>query len=292
MKRPWLVYGLSFIGGLVVFLIILSFLFSFLLLFKEKGWGKPKIGVLEVKGIIFDSQEYLLCIREFAQRKDVKGVVVRIESPGGSVGASQEILEELKVLKKLKPVVVSMGNVAASGGLYVALGGNKILALPGTITGSIGVIIEIPNIEKLLKKIGIESETIKSGPYKDTGSIYRPLTPEEKRYLQEKVNIVYEQFVKAISEERKIPIEKVREFADGRFLTGEEAVSLGLIDSLGNFWTAVEMVKSMSNLKEATLIFLPKKKNILEKFLEEKVSIWYELFLFRPFYLPTKAYYE
>lgn len=290
MKRPWLIYGLSFIGGLVVFLVIMSFLLSFLLIFKEKGWSKPKIGVLEIKGIIFDSQEYLLCIKEFAERKDVKGVVIRIESPGGSVGAAQEILEELKNLKKLKPVVVSMGNVAASGGLYVALGGNQILASPGTITGSIGVIIEIPNIEKLLKKIGIESETIKSGPYKDTGSIYRPLTPEEKRYLQEKVNKVYEQFVKAISEERKIPKEKVKEFADGRFLTGEEAVSLGLIDSLGNFWTAVELVKSMANLKEATLIFLPKKKGILEKFLEEKASIWYELFLFRPFYLPAKVY--
>ncbi len=290
MKRAWLIYGLSFIGGLVVFLIILSFLFSFLLLFKERGWGKPKIGILEIRGLILDSQEYLLCIKELAERKDIKGVVVRIESPGGSVGAVQEILEELKNLRKIKPIVVSMGSVAASGGLYVALGGNKILASPGTITGSIGVLIELTNIEKLLKKIGIESETIKSGPYKDTGSIYRPLTSEEKKYLQEKVNKVYEQFVKAISEERKIPIEKVKEFADGRFLTGEEAVSLGLIDSLGNFWTAVEMVKSMANLKEATLVFLPKKKGILEKFLENKASIWYELFLFRPFYLPAKVY--
>lgn len=290
MKRPWLIYGLAFIGGLVVFLVILSFFFSFLLLFKEKGWGKPKIGVLEIKGLILDSQEYLLCIREFSERKDVKGVIVRIESPGGSVGAAQEILEELRKLRKIKPVVISMGNVAASGGLYVALGGNKILASPGTITGSIGVIIEIPNIEKLLKKIGIESETIKSGPYKDTGSIYRPLTPEEKKYLQEKVNKVYEQFVKAISEERNIPLEKVKEFADGRFFTGEEALSLGLIDGIGNFWTAVETVKSMAKVKEVTLYFLPKKKGILEKFLEEKASFFYEIFLFRPFYLPTQVY--
>lgn len=290
MKRAWLVYGLAFIGGLVVSLVILSFFLSFLLIFKEKGWGKAKIGVLEIRGIILDSQEYLLCIREFLERRDVKGVVVRIESPGGSVGAAQEILEELKNLKKIKPVVVSMGNIAASGGLYIALGGTKILASPGTITGSIGVIIEIPNIEKLLKKIGIESETIKSGPYKGTGSIYRPLTPEEKKYLQEKVNRVYEQFVKAISEERKIPVEKVREFADGRFLTGEEAVALGLIDGLGNFWTAVEMVRSMANLKEATLIFLPKKKNILERFLEEEISTWYEFLIFKPFYLPNKNY--
>ncbi|MCS7200102.1 MAG: signal peptide peptidase SppA [Thermodesulfobacteriaceae bacterium] len=290
MKRAWLIYGLAFIGGLVVSLVILSFFLSFLLIFKEKGWGKAKIGVLEIRGIILDSQDYLLCIREFSERRDIKGVVVRIESPGGSVGAAQEILEELKNLKKVKPVVVSMGNIAASGGLYIALGGNKILASPGTITGSIGVIIEIPNIEKLLKKVGIESETIKSGPYKDTGSIYRPLTSEEKKYLQEKVNRVYEQFVKAISEERKIPIEKVKEFADGRFLTGEEAVALGLIDGLGNFWTAVEMVRSMANLKEATLIFLPKKKNILERFLEEKASIWYEFLIFKPFYLPIKNY--
>ncbi|HEM55243.1 MAG TPA: S49 family peptidase, partial [Thermodesulfobium narugense] len=148
MKRPWLVYGLAFIGGLVVFLIFLSFLLSFLMFFKEKDFGKPQIGILQIKGVILDAEEYLMAIKEMAKNRGIKAVVVRIDSPGGSVGASQEIFEELKKTRVKKPVIVSMGSVAASGGLYVALGGTKIFASPGTVTGSIGVVLEIPNIEK------------------------------------------------------------------------------------------------------------------------------------------------
>lgn len=285
MKRPWLVYGLAFIGGLVVFLIFLSFLLSFLMIFKEKDFGKPQIGVLQIKGVILDAEDYLMAIREMEKRDSIKAIVVRIDSPGGSVGASQEIFEELKKVKNKKPVVISMGSVAASGGLYVSLGGSKIFASPGTITGSIGVVLEIPNIEKLLKKIGIEAETIKSGAYKDTGSIYRPLTPEEREYLTQKVKLVHDQFIRAISEERKIPLEKVKEFADGRIFTGEEALSLGLIDKLGNFWDAVEEARKMANIPEAKLVFMPKKKGILSKFLEEKSSLILEALFLKPWYI-------
>ena len=205
MKRPWLVYGLAFIGGLVVFFILLSFIISLLIIFKgkEKDFGKPQIGILQIKGIILDAEEYLMAIKEMAKKKSIKAIVVRIDSPGGSVGASQEIFEELKKTRNLKPVIVSMGSVAASGALYVALGGTKIFASPGTITGSIGVVLEIPNIEKLLKKIGIESETIKSGAYKDTGSIYRPLTPEEKKYLTKKVKLIHDQFIRLSQRKEK-----------------------------------------------------------------------------------------
>jgi len=285
MKRPWLVYGLAFIGGLVVFLIFLSFLLSFLMLFKEKDFGKSQIGVLEIKGVILDAEEYLMAIKEMEKRGSIKAIVVRIDSPGGSVGASQEIFEELKKVRRTKPVVVSMGSVAASGGLYVALGGTEIFASPGTITGSIGVVLEIPNIEKLLKKIGIEAEIIKSGAYKDTGSIYRPLTPEERKYLSEKVKLIHDQFIRAISEERKISIEKVKEFADGRIFTGEEALSLGLVDKLGNFWDAVEEAKRLAKIPEARLIFMPKKKGILSKFLEEKSSLVLESLFFKPLFI-------
>ena len=285
MKRPWLVYGLAFIGGLVVFFILLSFIISLLMIFKEKDFGKPQIGILQIKGIILDAEEYLMAIKEMAKKKSIKAIVVRIDSPGGSVGASQEIFEELKKTRNLKPVIVSMGSVAASGALYVALGGTKIFASPGTITGSIGVVLEIPNIEKLLKKIGIESETIKSGAYKDTGSIYRPLTPEEKKYLTKKVKLIHDQFIKAISEERKISIEKVKSFADGRIFTGEEAKSLGLVDKIGNFWDAVEEAKKMAKISEAKLVFMPKKKGFLSKILEEKSSLILESFFLKPLYI-------
>lgn len=287
MKRPWLVYGLAFIGGLVVFFILLSFIISLFIIFKEKekDFGKPQIGILQIKGIILNAEEYLLAIKEMAKKKSIKAIVVRIDSPGGSVGASQEIFEELKKTRNLKPVIVSMGSVAASGALYVALGGTKIFASPGTITGSIGVVLEIPNIEKLLKKIGIESETIKSGTYKDTGSIYRPLTPEEKKYLTKKVKLIHDQFIKAISEERKISIEKVKSFADGRIFTGEEAKSLGLVDKMGNFWDAVEEAKKMAKISEAKLVFMPKKKSFLFKILEEKNSLILESFFLKPWYI-------
>jgi protease-4 len=285
MKRPWLVYGLAFIGGLVVFLVLLSFLLSFIMFFKEKDFGKPQIGVLEIKGVILDAEEYLMAINAMAKDRNIKAIVVRIDSPGGSVGASQEIFEELKKTRMKKPVIVSMGSVAASGGLYVSLGGTKIFASPGTVTGSIGVVLEIPNIEKLLKKVGVETETIKSGAYKDTGSIYRPLTSEEKKYLREKVKLIHDQFIKAISEERKIPIEKVKEFADGRIFTGEEALSLGLIDELGNFWDAVNEAKKLAKITEAKLVFLPKKKGFLSKILEEKGSSILESIFLKPWYI-------
>jgi Periplasmic serine proteases (ClpP class) len=161
MKRPWLVYGLAFLGGLVLFLILLFFIFALLVSYKHFDLGKPKIGVLEIKGVILDADEYLSAIREFRTRRDVKAVLVRVESPGGAIGPTQEVFEELKKLRKEKPIYVSMGGVSASGGYYVSLAGEKIFANPGTITGSIGVVIELPNLEKLFEKLGIKSETIK-----------------------------------------------------------------------------------------------------------------------------------
>ncbi|QER41200.1 signal peptide peptidase SppA [Thermodesulfobacterium sp. TA1] len=288
MKRPWLVYGLSFIGGLVVFLIVLSFVLSFLLKFKELDFGRPQIGVLEIKGVIADPEEYLRAIKVFQERENIKGVVVRIDSPGGSVGASQEIFEELKKLRKFKPVVISMGNIAASGGFYISLGGNQTFALPGTLTGSIGVVLQVPNLEKLLKKLGVEAEVVKSGEYKDTGSFYRPLSPKEREYLQEKIKVIHSQFVKAIAEEKKLPETKVREIADGRIFTGEEALKLGLIDRLGGFWDAVDEVKKLAKIKEVKLVYFPEKKRSFWQFLlEEKASLLAEMVYFKPWFFPN-----
>jgi protease-4 len=288
MKRPWLVYGLAFIGGLVVFFLFISFLLSVVVVLKERNFGKPQIGVLKIKGVIVDAEEYLMSLRKLARNRNVKAIVVRINSPGGSVGAAQEIYEELKKIRKIKPVIVSMGSVAASGGYYVALGGKEIFALPGTITGSIGVILQIPNLQKLLKKLGIETETIKSGAYKDTGSFYRPLTSKERKYLKKKVEIIHQQFMKTISKERKISLEKVKTIADGRIFTGEEALKLGLIDKIGNFWDAVDEAKRLAGVKEAKLVFMPEKKSFISKLFEEKSLNKIENLFFNPLYLATE----
>lgn len=285
VKRAWLVYGLAFIGGFVVFLITISFVFSLVLGLREKDLGKPRIGVLEIKGVITDSEEYINALKSFVRDEKVKAIVVRIDSPGGTVGASQEIFEELKKARKIKPVVISIGNIATSGGLYVALGGNKIFASPGSITGSVGVILQIPNLEKFLKKIGIEAEVIKSGEFKDTGSFYRSITPREREYLQEKVNMIHRQFVKAIAEERKLSETHLREIANGKIFTGEEALQLGLIDRLGTFWDAVEEAKSLAKIREAKLIYQPRKKSIFWRLLEEENLTWFESLFYRPWFL-------
>lgn len=288
MKRPWLVYGLAFVGGLVVFILFLSIFFSFIIALKDKGFGRPKIGVLEIKGVILEAEPYLSLIRELRERRDIKAVVLRIDSPGGAIGPVQELFEELKVLKKFKPLVVSMGGVAASGGLYLALPGQKIFANPGTITGSIGVMIQLPNLEKLMEKIGVSTEVIKSGEFKDTGSTFRRLSSEEKRYLQEKVNSLHEQFVRAIVEERRLSPEKVRALANGKIYTGEEAKKLGLIDELGNLSRALEVAQEMAGLKKAEIYMLPPKKGLLTKLFEEKLDLdskLIDLFSFRALYL-------
>jgi protease-4 len=288
MKKNWFFYGLAFIGGLTLIFLILSFILSALFLFKGKEITGPSIGVLEIKGIILESGKYLKIIRKFERNHNIKAVVLRIDSPGGAVGASQEIYRELKKLRKIKPVVVSMGNVAASGAFYVSLGGKKIFASPGTLTGSIGVILQIPNIKKLLDKLGIKTEIIKSGAYKASGSIFKELSPEEKKYLQSEVRQIHLQFINVVAKERKLSLEKVRKIADGRIFTGEEALRLGLIDEIGNFWDAVEEAKKMAHLKKAQILYFPKKEGFLYNLLKNKTEGIYHLFskfVFKPFYL-------
>ncbi len=286
MKRTWLLYGLSFLGAIVLFFLFLSFVLSFILFFyQEKGLGEPKIGVLQIKGLIADSRDYLLSLREMLRRSDIKAVVVRVESPGGSVGASQEIYYELKKIARVKPVVVSMGSVAASGGYYVSLAGKPIYALPGTITGSIGVILEIPNFEELMKKLGVKAEVIKSGKFKDAGAFYRNLSSEERKYLEKKVENIHNQFINAISRARGLPLEKVKSIADGRIFTGEEAVKIGLVDKLGNFWDAVEEAKRQAHLTKASIVFFPKEKSFIEKLFQGKAKSFLNFFYFSPWYV-------
>ena len=262
-------------GGL--FLIFFAFLWLAYSAVKGESprfAGGPRIGVIEVKGIIgvgaregVDSEQVLKSIRRFQNDEGMKAVVVRIDSPGGAVAPSQEIYDELVRLAEGKTVVCSMGNVAASGGLYVAMGCPIIVAEPGTLTGSIGVISQFFTVKGLLERFQVKSETVKSGKLKDAGSPFREMTPEDREYWQKLVDQVYRQFVQAIAESRELPEERVRQFADGRVLTGETAKEVGLVDELGNFHRAVDIAKDEAGLKgEPNLVYPPEDRG---RFLEQ-----------------------
>jgi protease-4 len=232
----------------------------------------PRIGVVEVKGAIgtgagnVESEPIMRELRRFERDDGIKAVVVRIDSPGGAVAPSQEIHDQIKRLAKAKPVVCSMGNLAASGGFYVAMGCQQIVAEPGTLTGSIGVISQFVNVKGLVERLDIKVETIKSGKLKDLGNPFREMAPEARAYWESVTVQVYEQFLQAVVEGRRLPQEKVRAVADGRVLTGQDAKALGLIDELGNFWVAVDLAKQAAKVTgEPTLIYPPQDRT---RFLE------------------------
>jgi len=208
-------------------------------------------------------------LRSLADRKDIKAVVLRINSPGGTVAAVQEIYDEVMNLRnKGIKVVASMGDVAASGGYYVASAADKIVANPGTLTGSIGVIMEYAHGQELFKKIGLKIETIKSGKYKDTGSFSRETTPEERQILQSLINDAYSQFVGAIEKGRNIPREKILTFADGRIFTGAQAKELGVIDQLGNRDDAIKLAASLAGIEGEPNVIIEKEpwEEFLQRF--------------------------
>ncbi len=205
-------------------------------------WEKPEgdqIGIVEVRGPIMTSETTLRHLKEFREDDAVKAVVVRIDSPGGGVGASQEIYQAVKRTAGQKPVVASMGGVAASGGYYIAAAAPYIMANPGTITGSIGVIMGYTNVESLLEKIGVYPVVIKSGKYKDTGSPTRELTTEERQLLQGLSDDLHDQFIQDIADGRQMDAANVRAVANGSVFSGKTALSHGLVDRLGNLNDAV-----------------------------------------------------
>jgi protease-4 len=254
--------------------------FAFLLLAYSAVRGEsprlgsgPRIGVVEVKGEIgagrggVDAEDLMKVIKRFNDDQEMKAVVVRIDSPGGAVGPSQEIYDELRKLADKKVLVCSMGNLAASGGFYIAMACPHILAEPGTLTGSIGVISMFPNVKGLAQRFDVKLETVKSGKLKDAGNPFRDMTPEDRAYWQELVDQVYKQFLGAVVESRELPEEDVKKFADGRVITGEQAQQLGLIDELGNFNDAVDAAKEQAGLSgEPRLVYPPDER---ARFLEE-----------------------
>ena len=199
-----------------------------------------KVGVVEISGVIVDAREAIAQIKQLREEDTVKAIVVRIDSPGGAVAPSQEIYREIRKTVPLKKVVASMGAVAASGGYYVAAAADGIMASPGTITGSIGVIMAYTNYRALLDKIGLVPVVVKSGTYKDAVSPLREMTPVERAYLEDLTAKIHQQFIEDIVEGRRMDPEKIRALADGRIYTGEESKALGLVDRLGNIEDAIE----------------------------------------------------
>jgi protease-4 len=215
-----------------------------------EGLDRPGLGVIDVQGEIFDTRWAIEALKRFGGDDQIRAVILRINSPGGAVAPCQELYGVLAGFGK--PVVVSMGSVAASGGLYLAVAGNPvIMANPGTITGSIGVIMETIQLGEAMEKLGVATETIKSGPYKDMGSLFRPMRDDERELLQRMVTSVWEQFVRDVAAGRpKLTEDQVRAMADGRIFNGEDALRLGLIDELGGWSEAVGKAAELGGIDD------------------------------------------
>jgi len=263
-KRPLLFGLLIILMLLIVFLIVLLALGN-LTAKKSNPVSSSfslgsKVAILKVEGIIAQSEPVLRDLRRFRADRSVKAVVLRVDSPGGAVAPSQEIYEELKRFKKEKPVVASMASVAASGGYYICLPCTYIYASPGTVTGSIGVIMQTTDLGELLRWMKIKEETIKSGKYKDAGSPVRPLSDDERKYFQNVIDNVHGQFKAALAESRKLTPEQVDAVSDGRIFTGQQARELGLIDGLGNLEDAIKKAGELAGIKGEPEVIWPRKR--------------------------------
>lgn len=235
-----------FITGFLILLIVISVIFA---VFQKNVPLGEKVAVVRIEGPIMDSKNTIDEIKGYLKDPSIKALVLRVDSPGGAVVPSQEIYEEVKKAALKKKVIVSMGSVAASGGYYISAPADRIIANPGTLTGSIGVIMEIPNIEGLMNKIGVKTEVIKSGRHKDIASAFRKMGKEERLILQGVLDDVHEQFIKAVSEGRKIPFDEVKKLADGRIFTGRRAMEARLVDELGTFEDAIATAGRLAGIK-------------------------------------------
>ncbi len=264
------------LGGSILFLVILMALFVALAVGLSKffesedqesglveAWDfGSKVGVIPIEGTIMTSDEILKDLRKFHKRSSIKAIVIRINSPGGAVAPAQEIYREIERIKKKKPVVISMETVGASAAYYIASNATRVVCSRGTITGSIGVIMMLPDIHKLAEKIGVGVNIIKAGKFKDIGSGIKPLTDDEKQILETFAVEIHDQFINDVASGRKgkISMEKLREISDGRFFSGEKAQEYGLVDDMGNFFDAVQIAAGLAGIKGDPQLEFPRKK--------------------------------
>lgn len=264
MKRTCLVI-IIIISGLIILSLLLT-------LFQKEVVTAERIGLITVEGPIISSEDIIEDLKTYRKDRSIKAIILRVDSPGGAVAPAQEIYEEVKKTIKEKPVVVSMGAVAASGGYYISAPASKIVANPGTLTGSIGAIMEIPNIKGLMDKIGIKTEVIKSGKYKDLASLFRDMEPEQRRILQSVLDEVHEQFIRAVAEGRGLQVDQVREIADGRIFTGSQALKFRLVDRLGNMEDAISLARELAGIKGEPQIVTRKERFSLKDLLKGKAQ--------------------
>jgi protease-4 len=221
----------------------------------------PRVAIVELEGVIVDVTEVVRELKSHRENPSVRAVVLRINSPGGVVAPTQEVHDAVRRLRQAgKPVVASLGAVAASGGYYVAVACDQIYANPGTLTGSIGVIMQLANFEHLLKKVGVEYVVVKAGQFKDLGNVARPMTPEERRVMQALLDDVHGQFIEAVTEGRKLPRADVARFADGRIFSGVQAKALRMVDALGDLEEAVLAAARLAGLPTPPAVIQPRRR--------------------------------
>lgn len=229
-----------------------------------------QVGVIEIAGVISDARTICDDLKSFREDENIKAIVIRIDSPGGGVGPSQEIYRAIGKAREKKHVIASMGALAASGGYYAAAATEGIMASPGTITGSIGVIMGYTNFKDIFDKVGLVPVVIKSGDFKDTGSPVRDMREDEKIFLQKFVDTIHDQFVRDVSTGRNMPYETVQSLADGRIYAGSEAMELGLVDRLGNLEDAVDWAGELAGIEgEITVVYPPEPKRSLIEYLTD-----------------------
>lgn len=266
-RHPYLFFLLAFAAIIAGSSVVLSLLNLISKHQSEIGFGQ-KVGVIEINGVIADSKTILEQIKTFRTNSSVKSIVLRINSPGGAVGPSQEIYREIRKTIEEKKVIASLGTIAASGGYYIAAAADGIVANPGTITGSIGVILGYTNFEELFEKIGLNPVVIKSGEYKDIASPVRKMTESERALLQKFSDNVHAQFIGHVASARNLPFDQVKEIADGRIFSGEQAQRLELVDRLGNLEDAIEWAGRLGGIKgEITTVYPPEEKLPFMKYL-------------------------
>ncbi|MCY4545965.1 MAG: signal peptide peptidase SppA [Gemmatimonadetes bacterium] len=275
-KSDWIIGGMLG-GGVLVIAIVMVLLIAGPMLTSERsfsGMGDGRVALVEVRGPITRADDTVSQIIKYREDDSVRAIVLRVESPGGAVAPTQEIFDELRKTREAgKVIVASMGSVAASGGYYIACAADSIMANPGTLTGSIGVIMVVPQAEGLLDKVGIDWQVVKSGRHKDIGSVARGMTDTEVGLLQSVVDDVYDQFVEAVTQFRPLTREEVVELADGRIYTGNQALPLRLVDRLGTYQDAIAMAGRMAGLPGKPNVVRQRPKSFFELLMDNMDSV-------------------